>query len=405
MARPYLGTVIQNPFTMAAHISSLALIFFFFASCGNAQQNGEFQEQQAGYDAQMMNDPNAQYQGGNNSAAVGNGASAQGGNDQIKMYPIRDQKTGMVSQQVPLPASWKVTEGANTNGPAITGPGGVKVYYTPGGTYVYSNDPYTQQSYQMAGVPMRAPVDMGTYLQQDLVPYMAKQGMRLVKQYPLPQVAAKNEAHSSQLFKSAPSRETHASLGSDWVNNKGEQTFVMVNMMTSVDQNGAFWNAYLQMLQAEPASMEQAKAALIYSVVNTQHNPQHIAAYNASQQQQTNQSWSQHNAQMQTNQRNFDQRQQSHRETQDHINKNSMDSYNSRMHTNDEIQRGFLNYINDENTVRDKSTGERYQVQSGADQYWMNNNNEYIQSNDAFYNPNMDQNVNNQQWQETEIEP
>ncbi len=35
----------------------------------------------------------------------------------------------------------------------------------------------------------------------------------------------------------------------------------------------------------------------------------------------------------------------------------------------------------------------------------MNNNNEYIQSNNTLYNPNQDQNVWDQQWQETEIEP
>jgi hypothetical protein len=50
------------------------------------------------------------------------------------------------------------------NGPAITGPGGVKVYYRPGGSYMYSNDPYMQQSYQMAGMGMRQPVDIGTYV-------------------------------------------------------------------------------------------------------------------------------------------------------------------------------------------------------------------------------------------------
>lgn len=108
---------------------------------------------------------------------------------------------------------------------------------------------------------------------------------------------------------------------------------------------------------------------------------------------------------MQENQRNFDQRQAIHRSTTEAVNNSIMGSYNSRMQASDENQRGFLNYIKDENTVRDNSTGERYQVQSGADQYWMNNNQEYIPSNDVMYDPNADQNVNNQQWQEVEVEP
>jgi hypothetical protein len=106
---------------------------------------------------------------------------------------------------------------------------------------------------------------------------------------------------------------------------------------------------------------------------------------------------------MQQNQQNFQQQQALHRSTTDAVNKSMMDSYNSRMQTNDQIQHGFLNYINDENTVRGQQhPGERYQVQSGADQYWMNNNQEYIPSNDVLYDPNADPNVNNQQWQQTD---
>ncbi|MFZ1658330.1 MAG: hypothetical protein WAT61_05910 [Flavobacteriales bacterium] len=380
---------------------SFPLLSFFLllvTSCvGSPQQdqnvNGQFGQQD-------QNQGNLGLQPPKNNSPATNGSV-----ERVIMHPITDSKTGLVSQQIPLPASWKIETSMQANGPAITGPGGVKVYYRPGGSYMYSNDPYMQQSYQMAGMGMRQPVDIGTYVQQDLAPAMEKMGMRFVKQTPLPQIAAKNQAYSSQLFKAAPSQEQHASLGTDWVNAKGEPLFVIVNLMVSQGQNDVFWNANLQMIEAEQAGMEQAKAALINSIVNTQYNPQQIAAYNAAEQQKTNQSWSQHNAKMQQNQQNFQQQQALHRSTTDAVNKSMMDSYNSRMQTNDQIQHGFLNYINDENTVRDNSTGERYQVQSGADQYWMNNNQEYIPSNDVLYDPNADPNVNNQQWQQTEVEP
>lgn len=376
----------------------LSLFLLATAACNGSPQQEQMGNGQYGYTGQDQTNPVEQRPGANAPNAVNGG-------EQLTRHAVNDQKTGMVSQWVPLPSSWKIEQSANSNGLAITGPGGVRVYYRPGGTYTYSNDPYVQQTYRMAGIAMRAPVDIETYMQQDLAPYMAKMGMRLVKQYPLPQVAAKNEAYSAQLFKAAPAREVHVSMGSDWVNSKGEPVFVLVNMMTSMDQNGAYWNALLQMIESEPAGMEQAKAALIYSILNTQYNPQQIAAYNADLQRENSQSWAQHNAQMQDNKRNFDQRQQTYRETQDHINKSNMDAYNYRQQVNDGIQHSFNNYMMDEKTVRDNNTGERYQVETGANQYWMNNNNEYIKSNDAFYDPNLDQNVNNQQWQETEIEP
>jgi hypothetical protein len=42
---------------------------------------------------------------------------------------------------------------------------------------------------------------------------MEKMGMRFVKQTPLPQIAAKNQAYSSQLFKAAHLAGTARQLG------------------------------------------------------------------------------------------------------------------------------------------------------------------------------------------------
>ena len=376
----------------------LSFIILLASSCGDGPQQDEFDNGQYGYND---GDPEkAMMPEGN-----GEGYDRGGGNEKMVMHPVNDPNTGMVSQQVPLPASWTIARNAQGDEPVITGPGGVKVYYRKGGTFVYSNDPSMQQSYQMSGMPMRVPVDIGTYLKQDVSQAMERTGMRLVRQYPLPQVAAHNQAYMAKLYKSVPSRDHHSCMGTEWVNAQGEPLFMLVNMMVSEGENNVFWFTNMQALKADKESMASAKAALINSIVNTQYNPQQIAAYNANEQQKSSQSWSQHNARMQDNKRNFDQRQASHRSTTEAINNNIMDSYNSRMHTNDEIQRGFLNYINDENTVRDNGTGERYQVQTGANQYWMNNNQEYIPSNDVMYDPNADQNVNNQQWQQVEVEP
>lgn len=376
----------------------LSVIVLLATSCGNDPQEDQFDDGQYGYNGQEPGDPGMQ---------EGNGSmpGRSSGDERMVMYPVTDPNTGMVSQQVPLPASWKVAQGAQGNGPAITGPGGVKVYYWNGGTFTYSNDPSMQQSYQMAGQQMRQPVDIQTYVQQDVSQAMGNKGMRLMKQYPLPQIAASNQAYSSKLYKVAPTRDHFSAMGTEWTNAQGEPMFMIVNMMVSQGQSNVFWYTNMQVVTAEKGAMASAKAALVNSIVNTQYNPQQIAAYNASEQQKAGQSWSQHNARMQENQRNFDQRQAIHRSTTEAVNNSIMGSYNSRMQASDENQRGFLNYIKDENTVRDNSTGERYQVQSGADQYWMNNNQEYIPSNDVMYDPNADQNVNNQQWQEVEVEP
>ncbi len=376
----------------------LSFIVFLASSCGNDPQQDQFEDGQYGYNDQDPGNSEMQEQNGNLSNRIAGG-------EKLIMHPVTDPKTGMVSQHLPLPASWKIAQNAQGDVPAITGPGGVKVYYRSGGTFSYSSDAYMQQTYQMAGQSMRQPMEIGAYIQQDLVPALGNNGMRLVKQYPLPRIAASNGAYLAKLYKAIPSRDHCSAMGTEWVNAKGEPMFMIVNMMVSQGQSNVFWYTNMQVLAAEKGAMASAKAALINSIVNTRYNPQQIAAYNAAEQQKSSQSWSQHNARMQENQRNFDQRQAIHRSTTEAVNNSIMDSYNSRQRASDENQRGFLNYINDENTVRDNSTGERYQVQSGADQYWMNNNQEYIQSNDVMYDPNADQNVNNQQWQEVEVEP
>ncbi len=390
---------------MARYIPLLPLILFITTSCGSEPTNHQPGEQFTEAGGLMSNDPYGQLQEGNNTLADGSTRAGQGGGDEIKMHPVMDARTGMVSREIPLPASWTMNSAAKGGEPAITGPGGVKVYYQSGGTYTYPNDPYMQQTMQMAGMAVRPPMEISAYVQQDVAQYFGQKGLRLVKQYPLPQIAAGNEAYSAKLFKSAPSQEYHSVMGTDWQNAKGEPVFMIVNMSVSQAQNDVFWSTSLEILEAEPTSIEKAKAALINGIVNTRYDPQQIAAHNAMEQQKNNQSWSQHNATMQQNQRHFDQRQQTHRETQEHINKSNMDAYNYRQEVNDGIQHNFNNYIQDEKTVRDANTGEQYQVGSGADQYWMNSNQEYIPSNDANYDPNLDPNVKDQQWQEVEIVP
>jgi len=327
------------------------------------------------------------------------------GRTNITLHPVMDAKTGMVSYQMPLPASWKIVTPQTPQDPHIVGPGGVKIYYRSGSTNTYSNDPNMQQTYQMAGQAMRPPMEISAYLQQDLVPQMTGNGFQLMKQYPIPQVAERNRAYSAKLFKVAPSRDQQFALGTEWRNQEGKPLFMIVNMSVSQGQNDVFWFTNMQALTAEEDQFEFAKRALLNGIINTQDDPQQIAAYNANEQQKANQSWSQHNTKMQQNQRNFDQQQATHRSTTDAVNKASMDSYNSRMESMDNNQRGFTNYIKDEYTVANPGDGQQYQVESGSNQYWMNNNGEYIPSNNATYDPNADNAVNNQSWQEVEVVP
>ena len=106
---------------------------------------------------------------------------------------------------------------------------------------------------------------------------------------------------------------------------------------------------------------------------------------------------------MQQNQKNFEQQQALHRSTTDAINRSINSTYENQNAASDRTQEKLLNVIRDENTVTNPHDGEQYQVDSGAEQYWINNDGEYIPSNDPNYNPNLDPN-NDREWQQAEPE-
>ncbi|MCB0771274.1 MAG: hypothetical protein KDC00_12820 [Flavobacteriales bacterium] len=380
---------------------ALAAIFSWY-SCGSAPNDGAMAEE-PGMDELAM--AVAQRTGGEfatQDMPEGAGSSMQQptGSGKIVMHPVKDPKTGMVASQMPLPDTWRMTTPKTAEDPHIIGPNGIKVFYRGGASHMYSNDPYMQQSYQMAGQRMRAPLSIEQLIQQDLAPNLKREGLQFVKNEPLPEVARRNQQYASKLYKVAPSNDSFHAMGSEWLDKEGKPVLIIVNQMISQGQQDVFWYYNLQVLTSDKPAFEDAKRALVYGIANTQDNPQQIAAYNANEQQKANQSWSQHNTRMQQNQAAFDQQQAIHRSTSDAVNNSIMGTWNAQQAASDRGQQDFINTMRGEETVTNPADGQRYQVESGANQYWMNANGDYIMNNDAFYDPNADPNINNQDWNE-----
>lgn len=323
--------------------------------------------------------------------------------EEVVMHTIMDTQRNMVMHQMPLPASWKIVTPKTNEDPNIIGPNGIKIYQRAGGQFTYTQDPYLQQIYQQSGQALRSPINTNQILNQDIIPQLQPHGLQFKGSYPLPEIAQRAKAYSSKLYKALPSREHFEALGAEFTDTKGTRMLVIIDQTIFNDASApsGFWYYQLKMLEAPEADFESAKKALIYGLVNTQDNPQQIQAYNLSEQQKANQSWAQHNARMQQNQRNFDRQQQIHRETTNAINDSINSSYESRNAASDRAQDQYINVIRDEETVTSPYDGQEHQVEAGADQYWINNDGEYIYSDDQFYDPNADP-YNNQEWQRVE---
>ncbi|MEM9730727.1 MAG: hypothetical protein AAF997_19245, partial [Myxococcota bacterium] len=204
----------------------------------------------------------------------------------------------------------------------------------------------------------------------------------------------------------------------EWQDAEGNPSLVLIRLFVSKAQGFQSWGYYSHLLEASPSAYEKAKEDLLYAVLNTEHNRAFIADYNRKEKQKAEASWRRHNQRMRAQQRsfeahqqrmrtqreNFDAQQKAYRENSDAINDSMMNGWRERNAMRDEGQEKFTDYLRDEQAVRDPSTGDRYKVDSGSKEYWKNADDEYIKSDDLFYNPNSDPAVNNQDWTKLEEE-
>ena len=323
--------------------------------------------------------------------------------EEIVMHTVMDTQRNMVMFQIPLPASWKSVTPKTNEDPNIIGPNGIKVYYRSGGQFSYTQDLQLQQIYQQSGQALRPPVNTQQILEQDIQPQLQSHNLQFISSYSLPEIAHRTKTYSGKLYKATASQEYFEALGAEFTDGKGTKALVIIDQSISHDPStsSGFWYYQLKILEAPDDHFESAKEAFIYSIVNTQDNPEQIHAYNLSEQQKINQSWAQHNARMQQNQQAFERQQQIHRETTNAINDSINSTYNTKNEASDRAQEQYTNVIRDEETITSPHDGQEYQVESGAEHYWINNDGEYIYSDDVFYDPNADLN-NNQDWQRVE---
>ncbi len=315
-----------------------------------------------------------------------------------KMLDNKNELMGII----PLPSDWIIN-----NKPGKTflmGPNGINVYNIPMKTFVHSADPMYQQSYAQAGVKMRQYMDIENLIRQDLVPIAQKEGSKLVRITRAPAIAASDKSFSDMLFKVAPSDNRYEAAISEWIDKKGDPYLIVVHQNAMFMDNFVSWSYYSHAMEAPANVYESAKKILVAGLAGIQYNPRYVDAYNQSESQKASASWAAHNNRMRENQRNFDNWQRNHASTTAAINEASMAAYRSRDASSDRNHNRFLNYIKDENTVTQSGTGQKYQVEAGANEYWMDANGNYVKSNDPNYDPNRDPNNDGRQWQQTEIQ-
>ncbi|CAN5585387.1 hypothetical protein BH11BAC1_BH11BAC1_12630 [soil metagenome] len=317
----------------------------------------------------------------------------------LVMHQFRNA-SGEVTSEMPFPADWKMNTGNSKGEPTFIGPHDLKITDYPLQNFMYTNDPHMQQMYYRGGQQLRAMPGIEQMIQQDFIPQCSAQGLQFVRYYEIEEVTKIDKWYNDQLYKAVPSQMEFAAIGTDWKNADGDPYFLIIHFSMSTTAELQMWGYWSTGLEAEKSYFSMAQKQLLFGLANAHYLLEPIMVYNRREAEKAGQSWAAFNQRMAQNQAAFESNQRAHVNRTNAINDAIMSGWNERNAASDKQQERTIDGIYERTNAVDASTGQRYKVSAGSNQYWMNSNGEYIGSNQADYNPNLDDNMNNVKWQE-----
>lgn len=333
------------------------------------------------------------------------GVSGKSGNNKtnsswqkMTMHEIRD-KSGMVAALLPLPASWKMHMPVQ-NGVAITGPDGIKVTEFAPINYMVSSDPNMQYIFSQNGIKSMPLQSIQQIIQQDLIPSAKKKNLIYITHYELPQISKLDKWYSDQLYRVEPTQLYNKVYGIEMQYTDGKKAFIVMHISSTKTQYMESWYHMSALLDADPAAFETAKKQYIFALENMRYNLEPILSYNKAEAQRIGQSWAAFNQKLKASQAAFEANQIAHVNKSNAINDAIMGNWKSSNATSDKNQEQFVDYIYEKQDMQSSETGNTYKVNQGYNQYWMNNKGEYIGTKSTTYNPNLDDNMNGEKWEE-----
>ena len=319
-------------------------------------------------------------------------------NNAIKYFENIDPQNGLVQSRVPLPSSWQKQNKGDYN---YMGPNGIKIHGERSAMFMFSNDQQTNHIYQQNGMQVQFPKPIEQVINEGFMDYANKINRKLVKKYPMPQFASWDKQFDDQLYKSMPSQKTFNVMGLEWRDPDGTSFLTILHHITSYDNFGGYWGITYTVLEASENAFEQAKTQYINGLLNQEINPQWLQAINQKDMQIAQQSNATHQTRMAGIKAIGDRGTANHNARMAAMDQN-MESWKVNQNAGERNQERFIDYINENTNVNDANTGQTYKVEAGANQYWMNDQGEYIKSDNSTYNPNLDPSINNQKWTEYE---
>lgn len=329
----------------------------------------------------------------------------------IKTHSFRDANSGLTVQTADYPADWQVISKPSytPDNPfpsfaiQIQGPHNLKAFNTPLQMFVIYHNPQTNQymaQFETSAKMMRPLPSNRQIIQDEVKNRMGNSGFQYKEDRQLPAL----ENFLLQKTKQVTNDMNVDYTATIWENTTGTKAMVSVIKYYTHRQIGyndgvTIWHYRLEYLFADAAYFEESVQHLQNATLNSQDNPK----WNQYVQQINHQKMMASQQQFAQNQRNrqaaFDAHQQKMKgiwAAQDANHEAFMErSFGS---GSDNSHQQFMNMIREEETVHNPLDENNYQIEAGASEYWMDSNGNYIKSDDLFYTPNGDINLNNREW-------
>lgn len=229
------------------------------------------------------------------------------------------------------------------------------------------------------------------------MPIARDTGRRLTKTSELPELAHKALSDSAQLYSSQSQQLDSKAYALEWKDDKGMSYVSVVNINIAYSNPYSYWVLISQYLEAPHEYFSAAKQAFFNGLINSETNPQWLARRNQESRQQAQTSNQQHLARMDSLRAAGNAALETGKIFSE-ISDINHQGYLNRSAINDAGHQNSINAIGDRTIIANPETGQRYNVESGSNQYWVNPNEGYFGSDNPNYDPRLDSNTNQQDW-------
>ena len=397
-----------------AHFFYLLIATVLCFACGNKEtnDNAEFNfesedyfennNQQGNYTQNSKGQENGNYNANrqqNTNYQTDNNQQRNSKNNGLKPYRIMSPQFGMPFGIMPIPQSWN-KKGQNQENMLFESANGVKVYNEQYVSFSYHNDPQRNQFTQQNGGNVQPLKSLERVISEDFIPYLRKEGVTFVRQYPLPQLAQADKRIDSYMFKATPENKQYQCMVTEWKDQKGNLSLgvirYFITQYTSI--GGIDWGYTINSMEAPQNVFQNAKQDFLYALLNLQINPQWVKANNQHYSNMAQQSNAGHQARMAAIEATGRAIRQNGKIYSDMADSNH-ESWKRRNAINDAGHARTIDGIWERRNMTDGS-GNTYKVDGYDNNVWMNGNNEYIGTDNPNWNPNIDNSTNGENWEQ-----